>query len=135
MPLICRPIDKFYLGKTTLNIIFIKDKDYLSSFVRKKSQKDKKSPKNCRSSRERLTTKKVIAMDVSEVSGSFVMHRFKPNLLLACPNFPSIALRKLSSSCACFFSPALRFFGGLPKGNPLNLIPLSLHHAKFSLVR
>jgi hypothetical protein len=45
MPLICRPIDKFYLGKTTLNIIFIKEKDYLSSFVRKKSQKDKKSPK------------------------------------------------------------------------------------------
>jgi hypothetical protein len=39
MPLICRPIDKFYLGKTTLNIIFIKEKDYLSSFVRKKSPK------------------------------------------------------------------------------------------------
>jgi len=45
MPLICRPIDKLYLYKTTLNIIFIKEKDYLSSFVRKKSQKDKKSPK------------------------------------------------------------------------------------------
>jgi hypothetical protein len=45
MPLICRPIDKFYLGKITLSIIFIKDWDYLSSFVRKKSQKDKKSPK------------------------------------------------------------------------------------------
>lgn len=45
MPMIGHPIYKLYLYKTTLNIIFIKEKDYLSSFVRKKSQKDKKSPK------------------------------------------------------------------------------------------
>jgi hypothetical protein len=77
MPLICRPIDKFYLGKTTLNIIFIKEKDYLSSFVRKKARKTKKAQKNCRSSWERLTTKKIIARTVPEVSGSFVMTRLK----------------------------------------------------------
>jgi len=45
MPLICRPIDKFCLGKTTLNIIFIKEQDYLSSFVRKKARKTKKPKK------------------------------------------------------------------------------------------
>lgn len=45
MPLICRPIDKFYLGKTTLNIIFIEEKDYFSSFVRKKARKTKKAQK------------------------------------------------------------------------------------------
>ncbi len=87
MPLICRPIDKFYLGKTNLNMIFIKEKDYLSSFVRKKARKTKKAQKNCRSSWERLTTKKIIARTVPEVSGSFVMTRLKLNLLLACPDF------------------------------------------------
>jgi hypothetical protein len=114
--------------------------------------KDKKSNKNCRSSRERLTTKNVIAIDVMEVSGSLVITRFRLNLRLACPNFPSIALRKHSSERACFFSSLLTFawcafpcavrrrgvasaFGGLPNFGPLILIPLSLHQFLFSLVR
>jgi hypothetical protein len=40
---------------------------------------------------ERLITKKVIAITVSEVLLSFAITRFKLNLRLACPNFPSIA--------------------------------------------
>ena len=46
--------------------------------------------------------------------------------LLACPNLPSIALRIFSSSLACCFVSLLTFLGGLPKGGPLILIPLSL---------
>ncbi len=97
--------------------------------------KDKKSDKNCLRSLERLTTKNVIAIDVMEVSGSFVITRFRLNLRLACPNFPSIALRKHSSEWDCFFSSSLTFFGGLPNFGPLILIPLSLHQFLFSLVR
>ena len=51
-----------------------------------------------------MITKKVIAMAVSDVEGSFAITRLRLNLLLACPNLPSIALRILSSSRACFFS-------------------------------
>ncbi|EAZ93759.1 hypothetical protein CY0110_18227 [Crocosphaera chwakensis CCY0110] len=81
-----------------------------------------------------MTTRKVMAIEVSEVSGSLVMTRFKLNEDLACPNFPSIAFRKLSSERACFFSSSLTFFGGLPNFGPLILIPLSLHQFLFSLV-
>jgi hypothetical protein len=54
---------------------------------------------------------------------------------LPCPNFPSIAFLILSSSKACFFFSLLTFAGDLPRGGPLILIPFSLHHARFSLVR
>jgi hypothetical protein len=40
---------------------------------------------------ERLITKKVIAITVSEVLLSFAITRFKLNRRLPCPNFPSIA--------------------------------------------
>ncbi len=106
-----------------------------SSLVLVILNKDKKSDKNCRSSLERLTTKKVIAIEVSEVSGSLVITRLRLNLRFACPNFPSIALRKRSSERACFFSSSLRFFGGLPNFGPVILIPLSLHQFLFSLVQ
>ncbi|BAZ33899.1 hypothetical protein NIES4074_64130 (plasmid) [Cylindrospermum sp. NIES-4074] len=47
------------------------------------------------------------------------------NLRLPCPNLPSIQLRILSSSAACFLFSLLTFLGGLPNGGPLILIPLS----------
>jgi hypothetical protein len=61
--------------------------------------------------------------------------RAKLNLLFPCPNLPSIQFRILSSSVACFFCSLLTFLAGLPNGGPLILIPLSLHQARFSLVR
>jgi hypothetical protein len=48
---------------------------------------------------------------------------------------PSIAFLILSSEAACFFFDLLTFAGGLPRGGPLILMPLSLHQARFSLVR
>ena len=60
-----------------------------SSFVLVLVNKDKKSDKNGRCCLERLTTKNVIAIEVSEVSGSLFMTRFRLNIRLACPNFPS----------------------------------------------
>ncbi len=80
-------------------------------------------------------TRKVIAMAVSEVLDSLVITRSRLYLLLASPNFPSMQLRSLSSNFAGFFVSLLTFFGGRPNGEPLILIPLSLHHFLFSLVR
>ncbi len=79
-------------------------------------------------------TKKVIAIEVSDVSGSFVITRLRPYLLFACPNLPSIALRNLSSSKACCFVSLLTFLGGLPNGDPLILIPLSLQNFRLAKV-
>ncbi len=76
-----------------------------------------------------------MAIEVSDVVVSFVITRLRLNLLLACPNFPSIVFRKRSSSCTCCLASLLTFLGGLPNGEPLILIPLSLHQARFSLVR
>ncbi len=50
------------------------------------------------------------------------MTRFRLNLRFEMPNFPSIALRILSSSKACFFFSGLTKACGLPKGGPLILI-------------
>ncbi len=83
---------------------------------------------------ERLITKKVMAIEVSDVSVSFVITRLRLNFLFACPNLPSIALRNLSSSRACFFVSLLTFLGGLPNGEPLILMPLSLQNARLALV-
>ena len=76
---------------------------------------------------ERFITKKVMAMPVSDVLSSLVMTLPRLNLLLAYPNLPSIKLRILSSSWACFFFDLLIFLGRLPRVTPLILIPLSLH--------
>ncbi len=95
----------------------------------------KKSQKACRSRAERFITRKVMAMVVSEVLESLAMTLPRLNLLLASPNFPSIELRILSSDWACFFLDLLIIFGGLPKGTPLILIPLSWHQARFSCLR
>src|SRR4028118_2071378 len=95
----------------------------------------KNTQKTRRNQVERFITKKVIAMAVSEVLSSLVMTRFKLNLRLPCPNFPSIASLILSSYAACFFFSLLIVAGGLPRGGPLILIPFSLHQARFSLVR
>src|SRR4028119_2245389 len=48
------------------------------------------------------------------------------------PNLPSIAFLILSSYAACLFFDLLTLAGGLPRGGSLILIPLSLHHARFS---
>src|SRR4028118_639093 len=98
-------------------------------------ERHKNTQKTRRHQVERFMTKKVIAMTVSEVLSSFAITLFRPNLRLPFPNFPSIALRILSSSNACFFFSLLILVGGLPKGGPLILMPLSLHQARFSLVR
>jgi hypothetical protein len=50
-------------------------------------------------------TKKVIAIEVSDVSRSFVITRLRLNLLFACPNLPSIVLRNLSSSYYISITP------------------------------
>src|SRR4028118_792968 len=98
-------------------------------------KRHKNTQKTRRHQVERLITKKVIAMAVCEVLSSFAMTKFKPNLRLPCPNLPSIAFLILSSEAACFFFDLLTFAGGLPRGGPLILMPLSLHQARFSLVR
>ena len=98
-------------------------------------ERHKNTQKTRRHQVERFITKKVIAMAVCEVLSSFAMTKFKPNLRLPCPNLPSIAFLILSSDAACFFFSLLTFAGGLPRGDPLILIPLSLHQARFSLVR
>jgi hypothetical protein len=95
----------------------------------------KNAQKTRRHQVERFMTKKVIAIAVCEVLSSFAMMRARLNLRLPCPNFPSIAFLILSSSKACFFFSLLTFAGDLPRGGPLILIPFSLHHARFSLVR
>jgi hypothetical protein len=70
-------------------------------------------------------TKKIIAIVVALLFGSLVIILFKLNLLFPCPNFPSIQLRILSSSLACFLISLLIFLAGLPKGTPLILIAFS----------
>ncbi len=57
-------------------------------------------------------TKKVIAIAVWEVLGSLTITLFKLNFRLETPSFPSIALRTLSSSKACFFFSWLILAGG-----------------------
>jgi hypothetical protein len=84
---------------------------------------------------ERFITKKVIAIAVSDVFVSLAITRSRLNLRFPCPNFPSIEFRTSSSFRACFFCSGLRWAGGLPNGGPLILMPLSLHQARFSLVR
>src|SRR6476469_856230 len=98
-------------------------------------ERHKNTQKTRRHQVERLMTRKVIAIAVREVFSSFAMIRARPNLRLPCPNLPSIAFLILSSYAACFFFSLLTFAGGLPRGGPLILIPFSLHHARFSLVR
>ena len=83
----------------------------------------KKYKKSRHSQVERFITKKLIAIVVSKVWESLVMNLPRLNLLLACPNFPSMLLRILSDSKACFFCSLLTLSGGLPKGGPLILIP------------
>ena len=80
---------------------------------------------------ERFITKKIIAIEVELFEESLVMILLRPNFRLPCPNFPSIQLRILSSSIACFLVSILRFFGGLPRGVPLILIPFSLQYVLF----
>ena len=79
-------------------------------------------------------TKKVMAIEVFAVSESFAMIQLRLVSLLACPNFPSIPLRNLSSSKACFLVSLLTFLGVLPLGGPLILMPLSLQNARLALV-
>lgn len=67
-------------------------------------------------------------MAVREVWESFAITLLRLNLLLACPNFPSIELRILSSSWACFFFSLLILAGGLPNGTPL------IHLMLFSMI-
>ena len=59
-----------------------------------------------------------------QAKSPFAYSKFPLNFIADSLIFPSF-----------FLAFSLNFFGGLPKGGPLIRIPLSLHHARFSLVR
>ena len=96
----------------------------------------KNTQKTRRHQVERFITKKVIAMAGERGIVKFCHDQIQTeSSFTQAPNLPSIAFLILSSDVACFFFSLLTFAGGLPRGDPLILIPLSLHHARFSLVR